>query len=155
MRNRVNAGICFWVGVFVFSNATIAQNGAMAQTVDIVVQVLDGRNGKPLAKQHLLVFTGASSDAVKSHAEHTGLTTDKDGLGILRIYRSETQWLQVWADGRSLCQQDPNQGSFSVATIMSKGLAAPNICSALMREPSPGRFIIFVRPAHFREKMEQ
>ncbi len=102
-----------------------------------------------------MVFTGLSSDAVKSHAAHTGLTTDKDGLRTLAIYPSETQWLQVFMDGRIPCYADPNQSSFSVATIMSKGLVTPNNCSALVREPRPGHFIVFVRPAHFMEKMKQ
>ncbi len=153
--SRLNVGMCLLAGVILSSGVAVAQRGAMAQTMVIVVQALDGRNGKPLANQHLLVFTGISSDAVKSHAEHTGLTTDKDGLGTLTIYPSETQWIQVWADGRVLCQQSPNQNSFSVATIMSKGLATPNTCSALVREPNPGHFIVFARPAHFTEKIKQ
>lgn len=148
-------GICLLVGAFLFSAVLKAQNVEMAKTVDIVVQALDGRNGKPLGNQHLLVFTGMSSKAVKSHAEHTSLTTDKDGLGTLTVYPTETQWIQVWADGRVLCQTDPNQTSFSVATIMSKGLTAPNTCSALVREPTPGHFIVFARPAYFMEKMKQ
>jgi hypothetical protein len=155
MINRLNIGVCFLVVALLSSGAAVAQRGATAKTMDIVVQALDGRNRKPLANQHLLVFTGVSSDGVKSHAEHTGLTTDKDGLGTLTIYPSETQWIQVWADGRVLCQQDPNQNSFSVATIMSKGLATPNTCSALIREPTPGHFIVFARPARFSEKIKQ
>jgi len=155
MTNLLNVGICFLAGVLLSSGVAVAQRGAMAKTMDIVVQALDGRNGKPLTNQHLLVFTGASSDAVKSHAEHAGLTTDKDGLGTLTIYPSETQWIQVWADGRILCQPDPNQSTFSVATIMSKGLATPNTCSGLVRGPTPGHFIVFARPAHLTEKLKQ
>ena len=34
-----------------------------AKRLDITVQVLDGRNGKPLADQHVLVFTGLSAAA--------------------------------------------------------------------------------------------
>ena len=138
-----------------FSATLKAQNAAMAKTLDIVVQVLDGRNGKPLADQHVLVFTGISSDAVKTHAQHTGLTTDKDGIGTLTIYPGETQWLQVFMDGRIPCFPNPNQSSFGVSDIVSKGLVTPNNCSALVREPSPGHFIIFARPAHFMEKMKQ
>jgi hypothetical protein len=133
----------------------IAQTGALGQAANITVQALDGRNGKTLANQHLFVFTGASVEGVKSHAEHAGLTTDKNGLGTLTIYPSETQWIQVSADGRVLCQEDPNKNSFSVAKIMSNGLATPNTCSALMRDPTPGHFIVFVRPAHFAEKIKQ
>src|SRR5712692_4735660 len=112
MTNLLNVGVCFLGGVLLLSSgAAVAQRGAMAKTMDIVVQALDGRNGKPLANQRLLVFTAASSDAVKSHAEHTALTTNKDGLGTLTIYPSETQWIQVWADGRVLCQPDANQST--------------------------------------------
>jgi hypothetical protein len=155
MISCLNVGMCFLAGLFLFSNAVVGQTGVPAEAVNITVQALDGRNAKTLANQHLLVFTGASVDAVKSHAAHTGLTTDKNGLGTLTIYPSETQWIQVWADGRVLCQEDPNQNSFSVATIMSKGLATPNTCSVLAREPTPGHFIIFVRPAHFTGKIKQ
>ena len=55
-------------GVFLLS-MTITTNPPLC----ITVQVLDGRNGKPLADQHVLVFTGLSSDAVKTHAQHTAL----------------------------------------------------------------------------------
>jgi hypothetical protein len=125
------------------------------KTLDITVQVLDGRNGKPLEDQHVLVFTGLSADAVKTHAQHTGVTTDKDGMGTLTIYPGETRWLQVFTDGRIPCFPNPNQASFSVSDIVSKGLVTPNNCSALVREPSPGHFTIFARPAHFMEKMKQ
>lgn len=148
-------GMCALAGVLLFGVTMRAQNAGMEKTVNITVYVLDGRNGKPLANQHVLMFTGMSSSAVKSHAEHTGLTTDKNGVGTLTIYPAETQWLQVFADGRVLCYPDPNQSSFSVSDIMSKGLVTPNNCSALVREPSPGHFIIFARPARFMEKMKQ
>jgi hypothetical protein len=146
-------GICALAGLLLCSNATMeAQPG---KTLDITVQVLDGRNGKSMADQHVLVFTGISSDAVKSHASHTALTTDKVGLGHLAINPGETQWLQVFMDGRIPCYADPNQSSFSVAMIMSKGLVTPNNCSALVREPSPGHFVVFARPARFMEEMKQ
>ncbi|HEX4020904.1 MAG TPA: hypothetical protein VHX63_07160 [Acidobacteriaceae bacterium] len=148
-------GVCALAGVLLSGVTTKAQNAGMQKTLDITVQVLDGRNGKPLKDQHVLVFTGLSSSAVKTHAQHTGVTTDKDGMGTLTIYPTETQWLQVFTDGRIPCFADPNQASFSVSDIMSKGLVTPNTCSSLMKEPSPGHFIIFARPAHFMEKMKQ
>jgi hypothetical protein len=137
-------------GVFLLSTSA-----AVAQTMNITVQVLDGRNAKPLADQHVLVFTGLSSDAVKTHAQHTGVTTDKNGLGTLTIYPGETQWLQVFTDGRIPCFPNPNQASFSVNDIMSRGLVTPNDCSTQVHESSPGHFVIFVRPAHLMEKMKQ
>jgi hypothetical protein len=137
-------------GVFLLSTSA-----AVAQGINITVQVLDGRNGKPLADQHLLVFTGLSSGAVKTHAQHTGVTTDKDGIGTLTIYPVETQWLQVFTDGRIPCFPNPNRASFSVGDIMSKGLVTPNDCSAQIKQASPGHFVIYARRAHFMEKMKQ
>ena len=87
-------GMYALTGALLFSPAMKGQR-ITDKTLDITVQVLDGRNGKPLADQHVLVFTGLSSDAVKTHAQHTGVTTDKDGVGTLTIYPGETQWLQV------------------------------------------------------------
>jgi hypothetical protein len=155
IMNRLRMGTCLLVGLFLFIRVVMAQNKAMENSMGIVVQARDGRNGKPLAHQRLLVFTGESSSSVKSHASHIGLTTDKDGLGTLTINPSEIQWIQVWADGRVLCQPNPNERSFSVATIMSKGLTAPNNCSALLREAAPGHFVLFARPARFMEKMKR
>ena len=64
----------FAVAGVLFLGATIkAQNAEMEKTLDITMQVLDGRNGKALADQHVLVFTGLSSNAVKTHAAHTGV----------------------------------------------------------------------------------
>jgi len=153
--NCLHMLVCWLAGIFLIHGVAMAQNPAMAKMIDIEVQSLDGRDGKPLANQRLLVFTGMSENAVKSHAAHTSLITDKDGLGTLKIHPAETQWIQVWADGRVLCQPNPNQAVFSIATITSKGLATPNTCSALMRERSPGHFIVFTRPATLAEKMKQ
>lgn len=67
------------VSNYVLVAALLCSTMAKAQTdktLDITVQVLDGRNGKPMTDQHVLVFTGLSADAVKTHAQHTGVTTD-------------------------------------------------------------------------------
>lgn len=147
-------GICTLAGVLLPGATIKAQNVGLERPLNITVQVLDGRNGEPLKEQHLLVFTGISSSAVKSHAQHTELVTDKSGIGTLIINPDETEWLQVFADGRVLCFPDPNQSSFSVKEIISKGLVTPNRCSSLAKEASPGRLIVFARPASFMEKMK-
>lgn len=153
--NQVPLAMCSLAVVFFSGAGAWAQNGSMPRTIDIAVQALDGRNGKPLANQHLLVFVGDSSDAAKSHAEHTDLTTDKNGIGTLTIHPDQTRWIQIWADGRVLCYPDPNQSSFNVDTIVSKGVVTSNSCSGVMREPTPGHLIVFARPARFMEKMKQ
>jgi hypothetical protein len=127
----------------------------MAQNKQIIVQALDGRNGKLLANQRLLVFAGESPGSVRSQATSYEFITDKDGVATLTITSPEAQWIQVWSDGPVLCQTDPNSKSFSVGTIMAKGLTAPNTCSSLVREVAAGHFVVFARPAHFLEKMRR
>ncbi len=151
--NRI--GMCALGGLLLFGSMAEAQNAEMQKTLDITVQVLDGRNGKPMADQHVLVFTGLSAGAVKTHAQHTGVKTDKSGIGTLTIYPTETQWLQVFTGGRVPCFPNPNQASFSVSEIISKGLVTPNDCNAQVQQASPGHFVIYARPAHLLEKMKQ
>lgn len=155
IQKRLAVALCFVAAVFPSGSLSMAQTNGVPKSVDIAVQVLDGRNGKPIPNQRVLVFVGGSSEAAKSHAEHTDLTTDKDGLGTLRIYPNQRQWIQVWADGRVLCYPDPNQSSFDVDTIMSTGVVTPNSCSGVMKDPAPGQLIIFARPARFMEKMKR
>jgi len=154
--HRLSVAMWLVVGT-VFSSTTLpkAQTEGVPKNVDIAVEVLDGRNGKPIPNQRVLVFVGASSEAAKSHAEHMDVTTDNDGLGTLSVHPDQTQWIQVWADGRVLCYPDPNQSSFSVDKIMSAGIVTPNSCSEVVKDPMPGHLIIFARPARFMEKMRR
>ena len=147
--------ICCAASVLSSSALSKAQTEGMPRTVDIAVQVLDGRSGKPIPSQRLLVFVGNSSEEARGHAEHTELTTDKDGVGMLTLHPSETGWIQVWADGRVLCYQDPNQASFSVDKIVSTGFVTANDCGATTKDPMPGHLIVFARPARFMEKMKR
>jgi len=78
--------MCLLGAVFPSTALLKAQTDGVPKSVDISVQVLDGRNGKPIPNQRVLVFVGGSSEAAKSHAEHTDLTTGKDGLGSLRFH---------------------------------------------------------------------
>jgi uncharacterized GH25 family protein len=67
------------LGVLSCSSPFLKAQRVVDKTLEITVQVVDGQNGKPVANQHVLVFTGSSSDAVKTSAQHTGVTTDKNG----------------------------------------------------------------------------
>ena len=147
--NRMCQGMLLFAGILVLGATTIAQS------TQIIVRAVDGRNGKPLANQHLLVFAGKSPDGVREQETHFDLMTDKDGLTTLTITSPEIKWIQVWPDGQVLCQTGPNSTSFSVGEIMSTGLKTPNTCSSLVREVAPGHLVVFARPATFAEKMRR
>ena len=126
---------------------------ALAQNVKIVLHAVDGRNGKPIANRHLLVKIRMSGDAVGGWANHLDLKTDKDGLAALTISATDAELIQVWVDALTLCQSDPNHASFSVSTIISNGLSAPNNCGPLRLNGTPGHFMFFARPATLMERM--
>jgi len=141
--------LCLLVTLVGIGTATLAQDR------QIVVQAMDGRNGKPLANQRLLIFGGDSPEAVRRHAKDYVLVTDKDGLATLTL-ASETQWLQVWADWHVLCMTEPpNSKSFPVADIMTLGLNTPNTCGGALKKVAPGHLVVFARPMNFWEKMQE
>jgi hypothetical protein len=133
--------------------AFILAASAMAQVKEITLQALDGKTGKPLANQRLLVFAGDTAEAATFHHQNFVLTTDAAGKAQLPIASMDTKWIQVWADGLTLCQTKPNSLSFKVETISTVGLSAPNTCSPLLQAPKSGVFIVFARESTLSEKM--
>jgi hypothetical protein len=85
----------------------LAPMGA-SQTTSIEVLALDGRNGKPIPHQRLLVFTGYSVEELKSQRASMSLVTNEKGLASLTVETSKTQWIQIWVDFIVLCQEHPN-----------------------------------------------
>ena len=128
---------------------------AFAQDAKLTLVALDGRNGKPLPVQRLLVFMGESPKDVQLHRHSLDVTTDNDGVAVLPITSADIKWIQVFVDFRTLCQTEPNLKSFSVREIISTGVTTPNNCGSFRRDAAPNHFIVFARPATLREKMER
>ena len=79
---------------------------AHAQDTKLTLVAVDGRNGKPLPSQRLLVFTGESQEDVRLHKQSLDVTTDRNGLAVLPISQTKMYWIQVFVDYRTLCQTD-------------------------------------------------
>ena len=124
-----------------------------AQGFSITLGAIDGRNGKPMPHQRLLVFMGSSQEDVSLHRHSEDVTTDENGRALLHIPQDTIQWVQVFADFQTLCQSEPNGRSFSLAKVLSTGEASPNNCSSFRQALKPGQLTVFARPATFREKM--
>jgi hypothetical protein len=124
---------------------------AIAANGNVEVHVVNGKNGKPVAGAHVLVFHGGSADEVKHLKYPLELRTDSDGVGVLP---SDTMlWLRVSVDWYRSCISDPGGGVYSLATIRDSGLVTPNICGSITRKASPGTLYLFVRDETFIEKM--
>jgi hypothetical protein len=128
---------------------------AMAQESRIVVHALNGKNGKPIANEHLVIFTGASAEDVREHKNHIELRTDAKGTALLSVDDRATSHIQVWVDWHVLCQEAPNSKSYSLEDILKRGLTTPNNCGRVEQAVAPKHLVVFARPAHFWEKMHQ
>ncbi len=139
-------------GLFYLSTFLSLMN--MTETTDdIAIQVIDGRTGKPLMHQHILVFGGETVREAEQQQSHDELATDDKGLATLSLSK-RVQWVQVWVDWNSLCQNKQLKKDFSIAEISATGLNSINSCSSVSLNKIPGRLTIYVRPEHFWEKMK-
>ncbi len=125
-----------------------------AQSVSINLEAINGKDGKTMPHQRLLVFMGDSQEDVRFHKYSQDVTTDEHGNAVLQIPRATIQWMQVFVDYRTLCQAKPNLRSFSLAKIVESGEATPNDCGSLRKDPKPNQLVVFARPATLREKRD-
>lgn len=135
-----------------FIMATIA---AQADERQITIRALDGRNGRPIRAAHLLIFAGNTPADLRSHQVHFDLMTDHDGAATLSLIDEQLKYLQVWVDGETLCQAEPNATALSIDQISLAGLAAPNNCGATLPGPKPKQLLLFARPSTLSEKMRR
>jgi hypothetical protein len=124
-----------------------------SQSVKLTVGAFDGKSGKPLSAQRLLVFVGKTQEDVSLHKQSLSVTTGKDGLAVLNIDDSQDQWIQVLVDFHTLCQAIPRAPSLSVREIVANGLSTPNTGGSFKQETLPNRLNVYARSPTLREKM--
>lgn len=130
---------------------------AGAQHADRTIRIgaIDGRSGQPITNTHLLVFAGDTVEGVRRHLQHFDLHTNQDGNAELVLTSDSLRFLQVWVDGKTLCQSHSNTVSLSVEQALAEGLLAPNECGTLRVPSGQGQLVVFARPATLREKMQR
>ena len=125
----------------------------VAQSSEITIQAVNGKDGRPLVHQRLLIIGGETAKAASFHRTSFDVTTDGNGVAKMKLNPTTTRWVEIFVDFLTLCYQKPNLTQFSVDKILSDGLSAPNNCSSVVQQAKPGQFIVFARPATLREKM--
>jgi hypothetical protein len=125
---------------------------ADAQTLR--VQIVNGRNGKLVANEHVNFFrTGEFGDLTGSH-NVGGFYTNKDGVVVVSQIASEIHSFTVSVDWHRQCA--PNYGAtFSLSDIFTNGTVSENTCKPkhLRQTPLPGTLVLYVRDETFFEKM--
>jgi hypothetical protein len=133
---------------------TLFASVALCQQRSIVIKAVNGKTGKPIAHQRLVIFGGKSEQDGLHKVQHLDdATTGADGTAVLEIDPDTTGWIQVWADGLTLCQDNPNSRAFSVEKVMRTGESSPNNCGGAPLKNIAGTFVVFAREPTLREKL--
>jgi hypothetical protein len=148
MRNWKSG--CLRVPVVLFMTLPLFVFG---QSKDVTIRLVNGKSGKPMEHERLLVFFGSSPQDVRFHKGSIDLHTDSKGEATLPSNESTFLYFQAFVDLRTLCQKNPNDRSFAVADILRDGEQTPNTCGKVAIPKTPGTFVIYARPATLREKM--
>ena len=125
---------------------------AVAGNGTVELHVVNGKNGKPVAHAHVLVFQGASTEEVTQQRHPIELRTDSEGVAVLPK-DTMMPWLRVFVDWHRPCQTDPQGGIYPLAKITGEGLVTPNTCGSITRKASPYDLYFFVRAETLLEKM--
>jgi hypothetical protein len=121
--------------------------GAAWGQTTVVVQFINGRSGKPMAK--VKVYIGF--DDLKAR-KPLDLTTDRQGKVEFETDGAKT--FQVHPVGLVACGEQPKGApyrDYSIAEILRAGLVTRNDCGRAKAEPLRGGLLYFARPASWRE----
>ena len=123
-----------WIATCVFS-----ATAGMAQS--ITVQLLNGKNGKPIAK--VSVYISFSEDPARKTLH---FTTDSRGEIQFAVNGSKT--FQVNQIGYATCDEQPlgaQPRAYPIDRILDTGLVSANNCGHTRVQPEPGRLVFFLR----------
>jgi hypothetical protein len=126
----------------------IAPVSAGAQTVQIHVRFLDGRNGKPISKKQTHVFDVTHQQEIP--------TNRADQLGRVLVNVSENSVINAGTRDFIDCTNNSSGAATSagVHQILTAGVIGGNLCGKASATPAPGELVVFVRPWGFWEKLK-
>jgi len=110
----------------------------------IVIHILDGADGKPLAHARLRLVGGYSARDLHLQMWHEETFTDGQGRARMSSAMENLPILQIEVRKSQLCA-DSHSTTVSVEQIRRDGLSLPNRCGTVMAEDTPGIFTVFVK----------
>jgi hypothetical protein len=128
--------------------ALVLVSGGFAQGQSaVVVQLINGRSGKPIAK--IKVYIGFDDFKKQKSLE---LTTDSQGE--VKFNTEGPKKFQVHPVALVACGAQPKGApyrNYSISDVLQTGLVTPNGCGHEKAEPISRRLIYFARPASWWE----
>ncbi len=122
----------------------------------VQVAVIDGHNGKPITGARIVTvqvlrnFEIREVTAKLTSGKYVVQLDSSDTMVLASLTKSELSWNEY-----RLCASEQEQKPiYSVVTIISKGLIAPNTCNKkITASPSPGEIVFFVTRLPFWQRL--
>jgi hypothetical protein len=116
----------------------------------IIVQLLDGKNGKPIKRESPNIWLGNAKDP-------TNPQTDSKGEILLEIGQVKPKEIKLSGNYYVDCRLRGNRRAamnvkYSLNEVVSKGIVTENDCGKSRVDPIPGRLVLYLRPMTFVEK---
>jgi hypothetical protein len=128
----------------------------MTSAQTLRVQILNGRNGKPVANEHVNLFRTGDFGDLAGDRNVRGFNTDADGAIATSDIAPDIHSFLVSVDWHRQCTENKklNPIAFSLQEIFAKGIVSKNTCKPkVKRTAEPGTLILFVRDETLSEKM--
>jgi hypothetical protein len=128
----------------------------MTSAQTLRVQILNGKNGKPVANEHVNLFRAGDFGDLAGDRDVRGFNTDADGGITTSDIAPEIHSFLVSVDWHRQCTENEkvNHIAFSLPEIFAKGVVSENTCKPkIKRTAEPGTLILFVRDETLFEKM--
>jgi len=111
----------------------------------IIIRVLSGKTGQPLAHARLLLVAGYDRRDLQLRMWREEALTGLDGRARLPEALANLPLLQIRLAGRHLCQADSRAAAYSVERIRRDGLSTADSCGYATVEDAPGIFIVYAK----------
>ncbi len=136
-----------------------AQNDPTGQTVTVSIRMLDGKTGLPVKASNYLVRVDHHdtyhSDWVTINDDGTVIVTVPADAKEISLKATYGRGMDMFVNCDAAKQSDKERNIwYSLATILSTGIVAPDECDKTAFKPKPGEFTFFVRKRAWHDPLD-
>ena len=131
-----------------------------AQTANTIsVRLLDGKTGLPVKASNFLVLVDHHEtdhpDWVTISDDGTVLITVPADAKVISLKATYGMGMDTYVNCDAAKENDKERNTwYSIATILSAGIVAPDECDRTNYKPKPGEFTFFVRKRSWHDQLE-
>ncbi len=126
----------------------------------ISIRLLDGKTGLPVKASNFLVRVDHNDtvhpDWVKINDDGSVSVTLPEDAKEISVKATYGMGMDTYVNCDAARESDKERNIwYSIATILSTGIVAPDECAKTAFKPKPGEFLFFVRKRSWHDNLEQ